>query len=63
MLTGRGVVKRIVDFVNPPFNWIGQVHTLKGLGLVVEGDRMTEHFRRSADTRIPIAWQRVKRQR
>lgn len=39
-------------------NWIGQVRTRKNLRLVVEGDRMTEHFQRPDGTRILIVWQR-----
>jgi len=42
-------------------NWIGQVRTRKDLRLIVEGDRMTEHFQRPDGTRILILWQRVKR--
>ena len=42
-------------------NWIGQVRTRKDLRLVVEGDRMTEHFQRPDGTRILIVWQRVLR--
>ena len=42
-------------------NWIGEVRTRKDLRLIVEGDRMTEHFQRPDGTRILIIWQRVKR--
>ncbi len=42
-------------------NWVGAVRTRKDLRLIVEGDRMTEHFQRPDGTRILIIWQRVKR--
>ena len=41
-------------------NWIGSVRTRGDLRLVVEGDRITERFRRPEGTEIRIEWQRVK---
>lgn len=41
-------------------NWIGNTRTRKELSLVVEGDRMTENFRRPDGTHIMIIWQRVR---
>ncbi|SON55255.1 hypothetical protein HDIA_1714 [Hartmannibacter diazotrophicus] len=41
-------------------NWVGSVRTRDDLTLVVDGDRMTEHFRRPEGTEIRIEWQRVK---
>ena len=41
-------------------NWVGSVRTRDDLTLLVDGDRMTEHFRRPEGTEIRIEWQRVK---
>lgn len=41
-------------------NWIGSVRTRDDLTLVVDGDRMTENFRRPDGTRIRIEFQRMK---
>ena len=41
-------------------NWIGSVRTRADLTLFVQGDRMTEQFRRPEGTEIKIEWQRVK---
>ncbi|MBY5827208.1 lipocalin-like domain-containing protein [Rhizobium leguminosarum] len=41
-------------------NWVGSVRTRDDLRLVVDGDRMTEQFRRPEGTEIRIEWQRVK---
>lgn len=41
-------------------NWIGSVRTRDDLTLVVDGDHMTEHFRRPDGTRIRIEFQRVE---
>jgi hypothetical protein len=41
-------------------NWIGSVRTRDDLTLVVDGDRMTENFRRPDGTRIRIEFRRVK---
>lgn len=41
-------------------NWIGSVRTRDDLTLIVDGDRMTEQFRRPEGTKIRIEWQRVK---
>lgn len=41
-------------------NWVGSVRTRDDLRMVVEGDRMTEHFRRPEGTQIRIEWQRVR---
>ncbi len=41
-------------------NWVGSVRTRDDLRLVVDGDRMSEHFRRPDGTRIRIEFQRVK---
>ncbi|MGQ9366364.1 lipocalin-like domain-containing protein [Azospirillum sp. ST 5-10] len=41
-------------------NWIGHVRTRDELTLTVEGDRMTETFRRPEGTIILIAWERVR---
>lgn len=41
-------------------NWIGSVRTRDDLTLVVDGDRMVEHFRRPDGTRIRIEFQRVE---
>lgn len=40
-------------------NWVGSVRTGDDLTLVVEGDRMTERFRRPEGTEIKIEWQRA----
>ncbi|MBY3473674.1 lipocalin-like domain-containing protein [Rhizobium laguerreae] len=41
-------------------NWVGSVRTRANLTLIVDGDRMTEQFRRPEGTEIRIEWQRVK---
>jgi hypothetical protein len=41
-------------------NWVGSTRTRDDLTLVVQGDRMTEQFRRPEGTEIRIEWQRVK---
>ena len=41
-------------------NWVGDVRTLKDLHIVVDGDRMMEHFRRPEGTKIVITWRRVR---
>jgi hypothetical protein len=41
-------------------NWVGSVRTRNDLRLVVDGDHMTEQFRRPEGTEIRIEWQRVK---
>ncbi|MFF2323986.1 lipocalin-like domain-containing protein [Agrobacterium sp. NPDC058088] len=41
-------------------NWVGSVRTRDDLRLVVDGDRMTEQFRRPEGTEIRIEWQRVE---
>lgn len=41
-------------------NWVGSVRTRDDLRLIVDGDRMTEQFRRPEGTEIRIEWQRVK---
>lgn len=41
-------------------NWVGSARTRDDLTLVVDGDRMTEQFRRPEGTEIRIEWQRVK---
>ena len=41
-------------------NWVGDVRTRDELKLVVDGDQMTEHFRRPEGTKIVISWQRVR---
>ncbi|WP_460117715.1 lipocalin-like domain-containing protein [Pseudomonas sp. S2_C03] len=41
-------------------NWVGSTRTREQLTLVVNGDRMTEHFRRPEGTAIQIEFQRVK---
>ncbi|KXF75278.1 hypothetical protein ATN84_18575 [Paramesorhizobium deserti] len=41
-------------------NWIGSVRTRDDLTLVVQGDRMTERFRRPEGTEIKIEWRRVE---
>lgn len=41
-------------------NWVGSVRTGDDLIMVVDGDRMTEQFRRPEGTEIRIEWQRVK---
>jgi hypothetical protein len=41
-------------------NWVGSVRTRDDLRLVVDGDRMTEQFRRPEGTEIRIEFRRVK---
>jgi len=41
-------------------NWVGSVRSRDDLRLAVDGDRMTEHFRRPEGTEIRIEWQRVE---
>lgn len=41
-------------------NWVGSTRTRQELSLVVDGDRMIEHFRRPEGARVTIAWERVK---
>lgn len=41
-------------------NWTGSVRMRDDLTLVVQGDRMTERFRRPEGTEIRIEWQRVE---
>jgi hypothetical protein len=41
-------------------NWVGSVRTREDLTLVVEGDRMTENFRRPEGTRVEIIFERVR---
>jgi hypothetical protein len=41
-------------------NWVGSVRTRKDLSLIVDGDRMTERFRRPEGTEIRIEWRRVR---
>ena len=41
-------------------NWVGDVRTRKELQIVIDGDRLTEHFRRPDGGRINIIWQRVR---
>jgi len=41
-------------------NWVGSVRTRDDLTLIVDGDRMTERFRRPEGTEIRIEWRRVK---
>lgn len=41
-------------------NWVGSVRTRDDLTLVVEGDRMTENFRRPDGTQIRIEFERVR---
>jgi hypothetical protein len=40
-------------------NWTGDVRTGKELQLAVDGDRMSESFKRPEGTRIVIIWERV----
>lgn len=41
-------------------NWVGQERTHKDLRMTVDGDRMTEQFRRPEGTEIRIIWERVR---
>ncbi len=41
-------------------NWVGDVRTTRELQLVVDGDRMSENFRRPDGTGVAITWQRVR---
>jgi hypothetical protein len=41
-------------------NWVGSVRTREDLTLAVEGDRMTENFRRPEGTRVEIIFERVR---
>ena len=41
-------------------NWVGDVRTRKDLHVVVDGDRMIEHFRRPEGSTIVITWRRVR---
>ncbi|SOE49791.1 lipocalin-like domain-containing protein [Orrella dioscoreae] len=41
-------------------NWVGSARTRQDLSLVVEGDRMVEHFRRPEGARVYIEWERVR---
>ena len=41
-------------------NWVGNVRTRKELQIVMNGDRLTEHFQRPDGGRINIIWQRVR---
>lgn len=41
-------------------NWVGSVRTRDDLQMVVDGDRMTERFRRPEGTTISITWERVR---
>ncbi|WP_454856647.1 lipocalin-like domain-containing protein [Rhizobium binxianense] len=41
-------------------NWVGQERTREQLRMTVEGDRMTEQFRRPEGTQIRIIWERVR---
>ena len=41
-------------------NWVGGVRTRDDLRLVVDGDRMTEQFRRPEGIEIKIEWRRVE---
>ena len=41
-------------------NWVGDVRTTEQLRLTVEGDRLSESFRRPDGTRIAITWERVR---
>ena len=41
-------------------NWVGSVRTRDDLTLTVDGDRMSETFRRPEGTEIRIEWRRVK---
>jgi len=42
-------------------NWVGDVRTRKELRVVVDGDRMLEHFQRPEGTKIVITWLREHR--
>ncbi len=41
-------------------NWVGSVRTRDDLTLIVDGDHMTERFRRPEGTEIRIEWRRGK---
>ena len=41
-------------------NWIGDVRTQRDIRIVVDGDRMTEHFTRPDGTKIIIVLERVR---
>ena len=41
-------------------NWVGSVRTREQLRMVVDGDRMTESFKRPEGTEVRIVWERVK---
>jgi hypothetical protein len=41
-------------------NWVGDVRTTDDLRIIVDGDRMTEHFTRPDGTRISIVFERVR---
>jgi hypothetical protein len=41
-------------------NWVGSVRTRDDLKFVIEGDRMTENFRRPEGTQIEIIFERVR---
>jgi hypothetical protein len=41
-------------------NWVGSVRTLDDLQMVVDGDRMTENFRRPEGTEVEIVFERVR---
>jgi hypothetical protein len=41
-------------------NWVGSVRTRDDLQMVVDGDRMTENFRRPEGTEVEIIFERVR---
>jgi len=41
-------------------NWVGNTRTRNDLRLLVEGDRMTEYFKRPEGAEVRIVWERVK---
>jgi hypothetical protein len=41
-------------------NWVGSVRTRDELRMVVDGDRMTENFRRPEGTEVEIIFERVR---
>jgi hypothetical protein len=41
-------------------NWIGSMRTTEQLQIVVDGDRMTENFRRPEGAHVRITWERIK---
>jgi hypothetical protein len=41
-------------------NWVGHERTREQLRMIVDGDKMTEYFRRPEGTEIRIIWERVK---